>query len=149
MITIDQIKQLREETGLSVLECKKALEKSGGDIMSAKSLLREWGREVAEKKQAREAGEGMIECYVHTTGKVGVLVHMRCETDFVAKSNEFRNLAHDLALQVASMDPENVLSLLEQQYIKDSSKTIKNLIEEYIAKLGENIVVERFVRFQI
>lgn len=149
MISINKIKQLREETGISISECKKAMEEAGGDIGKAKSLLREWGKEVAEKKQAREVGEGLVECYVHTTGKIGVLVDVRCETDFVARSADFKSLCHELALQVASMEAEDVSELLKQPYIRDVGKTVKDLVSEQIAKLGENIVVKRFTRFEI
>ena len=149
MASIDQIKELREATGISVAECKKALEEAGGDMAKAKEWLRQRGKEVAEKKQDRETGEGLVTSYVHGTGKVGSLVAVRCETDFVARSEDFQNLCHELALQAASMEAENVEDLLAQEYIKDSSKTIKELIEEGVAKLGENIVVERFARFRI
>src|SRR3989338_9163585 len=102
-ISIDQIKQLREETGLSVGECKKALEKAQGDMARAKELLKEWGTHTAEKKQERQTTEGLIESYVHSNGKIGVLVEVRCETDFVSKTDDFKNLCHELALQIVSM----------------------------------------------
>jgi elongation factor Ts len=149
MVTIEQIKQLREETGISISECKKALEQTTGDFEKAKALLREWGKEVANKKQSREAGQGLIESYVHQTGKVGVLIDLRCETDFVAKADDFKALAKELAMQVASMDPESVEELLTQTYIRDSGKTIQDIVQQTIAKLGENIVVKAFSRFQI
>lgn len=146
--TIEEIKQLREETGMSISECKKALEQ-GGSMEKAKELLKAKGAEIAKKKQARAAGQGLIEAYVHPTGKTGVLLDLRCETDFVARSQDFKNFAHELALQIAAMDPEDPKNLLEQEYIRDPSKTIQNLLEEYIGKLGENIVIKEFVRFQI
>ncbi|OHA65079.1 MAG: translation elongation factor Ts [Candidatus Wildermuthbacteria bacterium RIFCSPLOWO2_01_FULL_48_29] len=149
MATINQIKELREVTGISISECKKALEQARGDMEKAKTLLKEWGREVAEKKQARQVGEGLIVSYVHGNGKIGSLVAVKCETDFVARSEDFKNLCHELALQVVSLEAESVEDLLAQQYIRDSSKTVKDLIGEYIAKLGENVVVEKFTRFQI
>jgi len=149
MATIDQIKELREATGISVSECKKALEQAAGDMEKAKVFLREWGREVAEKKKERAVGQGLIVSYVHGNGKVGSLVAVKCETDFVARSEDFKNLCHELALQVASLEAESVEDFLAQQYIRDSSKTIKDLIGEYIARLGENIAVEKFTRFQI
>jgi elongation factor Ts len=148
-MSIELLKELRERTGISISECKKALEEAGNDIEKAKDLLKKWGKEVAEKKGSRDVGEGLVVSYVHTTGKVGSLVAVKCETDFVAKGEDFQNLCHELALQVASMDAVSVDDLLGQEYIKDSSKTIKDLIAEVIAKLGENIVVEKFVRFQI
>ena len=149
MVSIDLIKQLREETGISVGECKKVLEQAKGDMAKAKELLRAWGKEVASRKQKREAKEGMVEAYVHTNGKIGAMVAVRCETDFVSRSADFKNLCHELALQVVSMDPTDVSSLLDQQYVRESSRTIRNLTEEMIAKLGENIVVERFIRFEL
>ncbi|MBI2098543.1 MAG: translation elongation factor Ts [Candidatus Wildermuthbacteria bacterium] len=149
MATINQIKELREVTGISISECKKALEQAGGNMEKAKTLLKQWGREVAEKKQTRQVGEGLVVSYVHGNGKIGSLVAVKCETDFVARSEDFKNLCHELALQVASLEAESVENLLAQQYIRDSSKTVKDLIGEYIAKLGENVVVEKFTRFQI
>ncbi len=149
MVMIDQIKELREVTGISILECKKALRESGGDMEKAKTLLRQWGKEVAEKKQERPAGEGLVASYVHNTGKVGSLVIVKCETDFVARSDDFKYLSHELALQAASLEAENVDDFLAQQYIRDPSRTVKDVVGEYIAKLGENIVVEKFVRFSL
>lgn len=149
MVDIDQIKELRERTGISIVECKKALQESGGDMEKAKTLLREWGKEVAEKKQERLVGEGLVTSYVHGTGKVGSLVVVKCETDFVARSDDYKNLCHELALQVASLEAENVDDLLAQQYIRDPSKTVRDIVEEYIVKLGENIVVEKFARFSL
>ena len=147
--SLQQIKELRERTGISIIECQKALQEADGDTEKARALLREWGKEVAAKKQAREVGEGVVDSYIHATGKVGVLIDVGCETDFVAKSADFKNLVHELAMQIASMNPENVEELLDQSYIKDSSKSIKDLLTEVIAKIGENIVVQRFERFEI
>ena len=149
MVSIDQIKELREQTGISISECRKALTESDGDIDKARILLKEWGKDVAQKKQAREVDEGLIDAYLHTNGKVGVLIDVGCETDFVAKTDDFKSLVHEFAMQVASMKPEDVPELLEQQYIKDSSKTIQDLLGETVAKLGENIVIQRFTRFEI
>ena len=149
MVAVDQIKQLREQTGISISECKKALAEADGDMEKAKTLLREWGKEIAAQKGAREVGEGLVDAYLHPTGKIGVLIDVRCESDFVAKSDDFKALVHELAMQVASMDAEDVPTLLKQEYIKDSAKTIQELQEEVIAKLGENIVIERFTRFEI
>ena len=149
MATLEQIKELREQTGISISECKKALEQAEGDIEKAKAVLRKWGKEVASKKQAREVMAGLVSSYVHGTGKIGSLVAVKCETDFVARSQDFKDLCHELALQVASLDAESVDDLLSQQYIKDSSKTVKDVMEEYVAKLGENIVVEKFARFSL
>jgi elongation factor Ts len=148
MISIEQIKNLRQETRVSVSECKKALEQAKGDSEKAKEILRKWGKELAGKKSERKAGVGIIEAYVHPDKRIGAMVELRCETDFVAKSKDFQDLAHELCLQIAAMDPEDE-SLLSQSWIKDDSKTIKNLIEEYVAKIGENIVVKRFERYEI
>lgn len=148
MVTIDKIKQLREETGVSVIECKKALTEAKGDIDKAKEILKKRGRELAQQKKDRATGQGIIESYIHANKKVGVLLEMNCETDFVAKSPDFQNLAHELCLQIAGMDDEET-PLLSQPWIKDETKTVKELVDEYIAKLGENITVKRFVRYQI
>lgn len=148
MIPIDQIKHLREDTGVSIIECKKALEKAKGNIEKAKEILRKWGQDFAIKKAGREAGQGKIEIYVHPNGKIGVMVELRCETDFVASCEEFRKLSHELCLQIAAMNPADAISLLAQPWIRDESKAIKDLIDECIAKIGENIVIKRFVRYE-
>lgn len=149
MVTLEQIKQLREETNLPIVDCKNALEEAKGDLEKARKLLQDRGVQIAKKKQAREVGEGLIETYLHPTGKVGALLDVRCETDFVARSNDFKNLCHELALQVASMNPETIEELQKQPYIRDPSRTMKDVITEAIAKLGENIIVKRFSRFEI
>ncbi len=148
MVNIDQIKQLREETLVSISECKKALEETGGDFEKAKEILRKWGKELAGKKAERDVLLGIVESYIHPNKKVGAMVELCCETDFVARSEDFKELAHELCLQITAMDPEED-SLLSQPWVKDETKTIKDLINEYIAKLGENIVVKKFVRFNI
>ncbi|MDP3982101.1 MAG: translation elongation factor Ts [bacterium] len=149
MSLIEQIKELREATGISLAQCKKALEQSRGDIEKARGLLREWGVSVAAKKEGREAGEGIIHAYVHQTGKVGVLVDVRCETDFVTRSEDFHALCHEVALQIAAMNPQDTQELLSQPYIKESSRTVKDLLTDTIAKVGENITVYRFSRFEV
>jgi elongation factor Ts len=149
MASIDLIKELRGLTGISISECKKALEEAGDDIEQAKKLLKEWGKEVAAKKSDREVGEGLVVSYIHSTGKIGSMVAVRCETDFVARSDDFKSLCHELALQVASMPAENVDELLGQTYIKDPGKTVKDVVGEVIAKLGENIIVDTFARFTV
>ena len=194
MVSIDQIKKLRTETGISLAECRKALEESGGDIALAKEILRKRGAELAEKKAVRETKEGIVESYIHPNKKIGVLLDIHCESDFVAKSEEFQKLAHEICLQIASMNPlflkksevpekflagerkiyqeqlkdsgkpqkitneilegklekyKEEISLLSQLWIRDETKSIKDLIDEYIAKTGENIVIRRFVRYQI
>ncbi|OHA69207.1 MAG: translation elongation factor Ts [Candidatus Wildermuthbacteria bacterium RIFCSPHIGHO2_02_FULL_48_16] len=148
-ITLEQIKQLREETNLPIVDCKKALEEAKGNLEEARKLLESRGVQIAEKKQTREVGEGLIETYLHPNGKVGALLDVRCETDFVAKSQDFRNLCHELALQVASMNPDTVEELEKQPYIRDPAKTVKDIITNAVAKLGENIIVKRFSRFEI
>jgi len=147
MISIDQIRQLRQETSVSISECKKALEKAKGDFDKAKEILRKWGRELAGKKSGREAGLGIIESYIHPDKRIGAMIELRCETDFVAKSKYFKELAHELCLQISAMDPEED-SLLSQSWVKDETKTIRELIDEYVAKLGENIIVKRFIRYE-
>lgn len=146
MVSIDKIKQLREETEVSIGECKKALEMAGGDFEKAKKILKEWGKELAQKKKSRVTNQGIVDCYIHPNKKMGVLLELNCETDFVAKSPDFQNLAHELCLQIAGFPEENV-SLLEQPWIKDESKKIKELVEDCIAKIGENITVKRFVKY--
>jgi len=148
MADINKIKQLREETGVSIGECQKALEEAGGDFEKAKDVLKKWGKEVAQKKAARETTQGIIDCYLHPNRKVGALLELGCETDFVAKSKDFHDLAHELCLQIAAMG-EDEIPLLEQPWIKDASRTIEDLIEGYVAKLGENIVVKKFVKYSI
>lgn len=148
-ITTDQIKQLREETNAPVMECKMALKDANGDPAKARQILREKGLERAEKKASRETNSGWIESYTHNGGKVGILVEVFCETDFVAKNELFQNLCHELALQIAAMNPELVEALLAQPWIRDESKTIEELVKETIGKLGENIKVSRFIRFEL
>ena len=147
MIKIDQVKQLREETGVSVSECKKALEEAKGDLKAAKDLLKKWGKDLASKKISRETSQGIIENYIHPNKRIGVLLELDCETDFVAKSKDFKTLAHELCLQIAAVRDE--VPLLEQSWIKDPSKTIKDLVGEYVAKIGENITIKKFERYEI
>jgi elongation factor Ts len=194
MVSIEQIKQLREETGVSPTEIKKALEQTNGNAQKAKELLRVWGKTVLSKKTSRETKAGLIETYLHPNAKTGVLLDIRCESDFVAKSPEFKNLAHEICLQIAAMKPlfiseadipeefldgetkiyegqikdsgkpekivkqilegklkkyKDEISLLSQLWIKDDSKTIKNLVEDAVAKVGENIEIKKFARFEI
>ena len=148
MVSINQIKQLRQETSVSIIECKKALEEAEGDVEKAKKILRKRGQEFAEKKVDRGAKTGIIESYIHQNKKIGVLLDIRCETDFVAKSADFQNLAHEICLQIAAVRSEEI-PLLSQPWIKDEAKTIKDLINEYITKTGENIVIKKFTRYEI
>jgi len=145
---MEKIKQLREKTGAGVMDAKKALEESGGDMKKAEEIIAAKGIVKAEKKADREVKSGLVYGYTHQ-GRVGVLVEVSCETDFVAKNPEFETLCKEVALQVASMEPKDVEELLEQDYIRDGSKKIKDLVTSLIGKIGENIQVRRFVRFEL
>jgi len=192
--TIEKIKQLREETAAGMMDVKRALEESEGDVEGARRVLRERGQAIAAKKSARETHEGLIESYIHFNGRLGVLIEVNCETDFVARTPEFKEFARNVALHVASMNPLAVSeegipqealneersiaqkqaadsgkpgniqdkivegrvnkfvkerALLTQDYVKDPDKTVGGLLQETIQKLGENIVVRRFVRYEL
>jgi len=194
MTNIDKIKQLRQETGIGFLECQKALEETNQDVEKAKSILREKGKQISESKSLRETKQGIVESYLHPGSKVGVLIEICCESDFVAKSPDFKKLAHEICLQITAMKPlflstdeiseefldgekkiyqkqfgdsgkpqemidkiiegklskyKKEVSLLDQLWVKDDTKTIKDLIVEYTSKLGENITLKRFVRYEI
>ncbi len=149
MVNTDLIKDLREKTEMSIGEIKKALEEAGNDVKKALELLKKQGVKIAEKRAERSTGEGVIEAYIHGDHKLGVLIDLRSETDFVAKNEQFRRLAHDIAMQVVSMDPKDVDELLSQPFIKNQDLTVDELIKEYIGKLGEKIKVEKFVRFSL
>ena len=145
----DEVKRLREETGAGVMDCKRALEESKGDFENAKALIKERGLAKAQKKSDREAKEGIVEAYVHAGGRIGAMVEVSSETDFVARNPEFRELAKELAMQVAAMDPKDLEDLLEQAYIRDASKTIGELVTGVAATTGENVRVRRFKRFEL
>lgn len=147
-ISLDFLKKLREETAAGVSDCRQALEDAGGDYQKAKKLLMERGLEKAGKKEGKETSQGIVEAYVHQ-GKVGVLVELRCETDFVARTDEFRSLAHEICLQVCSMNPKNVTELLKEPYIRDPNVTIADLVKHTVAKVGENITLSRFTRIAL
>ena len=194
MVSAKQVQQLREMTNCGMMECKKALEEADGNLEKAGEILRKSGAAKAVKKSIRSAEEGIVESYIHAGGKVGVLLKLNCETDFVAKNELFQQLAHDLALHIAGMNPLYIsmddipedtqknerriygeqfsgsgkpqeivdkiiegkmqsyaaeIALLEQSFVKDQDKKIKDMINEYIAKLGENIKVGGFVRYEI
>ncbi|MGI6318371.1 MAG: translation elongation factor Ts [Firmicutes bacterium] len=194
MISAEMVKELRALTGVGMMDCKKALIEAGGDIEKAKELLREKGLSVAAKRAGRIAAQGVIESYIHLGGKVGVLVEVNCETDFVARNEDFRAFVKDICLQVAATNPsylkreevppeviekekeiltkqalaegkpekivEKIVTgrmekfytencLLDQEFIKDQDKTIKDLLTELIGKIGENIVIRRFVRYEM
>lgn len=148
-ISLDQLKKLREETSAGVSDCRQALEDANGNFEKAKKLLIERGVKKASEKEGKETKAGIIESYVHANGKVGVLVELTCETDFVARNDEFRKLAHELCLQIASMNPKNVTELIKSPYIRDIKMTIGDLIKMAVAKVGENITVSRFSRLAL
>lgn len=143
------IKQLRDESQASVSDVKKALDEAKGNIEKARELLKKRGFETAAKKGERATEQGVIESYVHGNGRIGVLVELLCETDFVARTDEFKHLAHEIALQVSAMAPVDVDALLKQDSIRDSSKKIEDMVKETIAKMGENIRIARFNRFEL
>ncbi|MFA5355699.1 MAG: elongation factor Ts [Candidatus Paceibacterota bacterium] len=194
MADLEKVKQLREETAVSLGECRKALEESAGDLGKAKDILRKMGRSLAEKRVSRDAKSGIIYSYLHSNNKVGVMIELRCESDFVANSSDFRNLAHEISLQIAAMNPKFIApeditekdlekekeiyedqlkssgkpkemigkimegkinkykeenSLMTQAWVKDDTKTIKDLFDETVAKIGEKIKVSKFVRYEI
>ena len=164
-ITTEQIKALREETGAGVMDAKRALEAANGDPAKAKAILREQGMAAAAKRSERETSNGVVEAYIHGGGRVGVLVEVNCETDFVANTEDFRALAKNVAMQIAAMSPALVskddpdrakhegsdeeVCLMSQPFIRDSSRTIEQLVQDAVAKTGENIRVRRFTRFEL
>lgn len=146
---IELLKKLRNETQVSIADCRRALEETDNNYEKAKDWLRHHGIEKAEKKSERETSQGVIDCYIHQNGRVGAMVEILCETDFVARTEEFKKLAREIAMQVAAMNPKDVDTLLKQEYIRDSSKTIESLIKESIAKIGENIKINKFSRIEL
>ncbi|SFR01649.1 translation elongation factor Ts [Desulfoscipio geothermicus] len=193
-VTAAMVKELREKTGAGMMDCKKALKETEGDMEKAVDYLREKGLSAAAKKAGRVTAEGLVDSYIHAGGKIGVLIEVNCETDFVAKTGEFKELVRDIAMQVAAARPEYVsreevpehvvakerdilaaqaanegkpekiiqkmvegrlekfykeICLLEQPFIKDTDKTVKQLVTEKIAKIGENISIRRFVRYEL
>lgn len=148
-VNVAQIKKLRQETGASIADCRRALEETNAKYDKAIEWLKQHGIEKAGKKADRETAQGLVESYIHQNGKVGVLLTILCETDFVARTDDFKHLAHEVAMQVAAMNPKDVDTLLKQEYIRDGSQTIESLVKQAIAKLGENIVVKEFKRLEI
>ncbi len=163
-VTAQQIRDLRNQTGAGVMDCKQALEASGGDPEKAAEALREKGLAQAARRADRDTNQGLIESYVHTGGRVGALVELGCESDFVARTPEFRALAHDIAMQVAAMSPAYLdegdieegddrspaqVSLLRQPFIKDNSSSVGEVVQELAAKMGENVRVLRFSRLAL
>jgi elongation factor Ts len=169
--TTDDIKRLREETSCGVIDCKKALEEAKGDFTKAKELLRKRGLEMAAKKSDRLAREGRVEAYIHTGNKIGVVVEVNCETDFVARSEDFCRFTRDVAIHIAASNPKYVKKedvpapslakeadkeayikahcLLSQAFVKDPAKSIQDLLNELVAKISENIIISRFVRYKV
>jgi len=148
-ITLEQIKKLRNFTGAGVMDCRRALEESGGDWEKAKQWLRKKGAEIAQNKADKTTKAGIVEAYIHTDGRLGALVKIVCETDFVARGEVFKKLAKELAMQVAAMAPANINDLLEQEYIRDPKIKIKDLVAEAVGKVKENVKIEQIVRIEI
>ena len=144
-----EVQRLRAETNAGVMDCKRALEDADGDYAKAKGLLKQRGLAAVAKKSGREAKEGVVASYIHAGGRKGALVEIASETDFVARSPEFQKLAQEVAMQVAAMSPKTVDELLAQAYIRDSSKTIKDLVTTLAASVGENVSVRRIQRVAI
>lgn len=147
-VDVNLIKQLREETGAGIADCKVALSEADGDMKKAKEILHQKGLDKAGAKSDREVSAGVVETYSHG-GRVGVLVELLCETDFVAKTEDFKTLAHEIALQIASMNPSNEEELIAQEYVRDPSQKIGDLVKAAIAKLGENIKIGKFARIAL
>jgi len=147
-MTADDIKNLREKTGAGVMDIKRALEEAGGDTDKAMQMIRDKGLVKAEKKAERTTNAGLIFAYIHNN-RIGVLLDIRCETDFVAKTEDFRGLAHDIAMHIVAMSPESVEALYAEPFIKDQAIIVENLVKGVIAKLGENIRVEKFCRYAL
>lgn len=163
-ISTEMVKELRVQSGAGIMECRNTLLEVEGDVAKALQILKEKGLLKAEKKAERATPQGLIEAYIHTGGRIGAMVEVNCETDFVARTGEFKELAHSLAMQVAALSPQFIVKeevpegadiepqsacLLLQPYIKDPGKTVRDIIVETIAKVGENIKVSRFARFEL
>jgi len=163
-ISVESVKALRDLTGAGIMDSKNALVESNGDIAKAEQILRDKGVASAMKKSSRATNQGLVESYIHSGGRIGAIVETNCETDFVARTDDFKALAHDIAMQVAAMDPKYLdasdipegeevnpeqVCLLQQAFIKDNSKTVQDLVNETVAKLGENVKVRRFSRFAL
>ena len=163
-ISVDSIKALRDRTGAGIMDCKRALQSADGDLDRAEELLKQQGIASASKKASRETNQGIVDSYIHSGGRIGAMVELNCETDFVARTDDFRTLAHDLAMQVAAMAPVYLNSddipsgadgnsqescLMLQPFIKDPTMTVQDLVNETVGKLGENVRVRRFSRFSL
>lgn len=163
-VSVDSIKALRARTGAGIMDCKRALQETDGDLDRAEEALRRQGIVAASKKASRETNQGLVDSYIHSGGRIGAIVEVNCETDFVARTDDFRVLAHDLAMQVAAMAPAYLdtadipegedgnpqeACLMQQPYIKDPTKTVQELVNEVVGKVGENVKVRRFSRFSL
>ena len=148
-ISAADIKRLREETSCGIIDCKKALDQAQGDFAKAKDLLRQRGLEMAAKKSDRVAKEGRDESYIHNGNKIAVVVEVNCETDFVARNEDFIKFTKELAMHIAAMNPENVEALLAQPFVREASKSIKDMLNDLVAMIGENIVIGRFARYKV
>lgn len=163
-VSAAEVKELREKTGAGVMACRNALLEANGDMDSAVEILRQRGLAQAKKRANRVASQGLVETYVHAGGRIGAMVEVNCETDFVARTDQFKGLAHDLAMQVAAIAPTYVSSeeippdvegdpkescLLLQPFIRDPDRTVQDIVDETMAQVGENIVVRRFARFEL
>jgi elongation factor Ts len=163
-ITTADIKELREMCGAGIMECRHALVEAGGDKQKAAEILKERGCLKAAKKAERVTEQGLVECYIHTGGRIGAMVELNCETDFVARTDVFKQAAHDIAMQIAAMNPQYITSeevpegieleaetacLLSQPFIKDPTRLVKDIIVDVISRTGENVRIGRFVRFEI
>ncbi|MEX1022239.1 MAG: elongation factor Ts [Dehalococcoidia bacterium] len=164
MVSTEDVKRLREESGAGVMDAKRALEDAGGDFGKAREILREKGIAAAAKRSERATGQGVVEAYIHGQGRIGSMVELQCETDFVARTDAFKQLAKDVAMQVAAMSPAALTpeevpadaagapeenALMTQAFIRDGSKTIADLVQETMAQTGENIRIARFSRFEL
>jgi len=163
VVTVESIKALRDKTGAGIMDSKRALEESQGDVEKAQAILKEKGIALASKKASRETNEGLVESYIHSGGRVGALVELNCETDFVARTEDMKSLAHNVAMQIAAMSPKYVgedqvpqeegpleeICLLKQPFIRDSELTVQDVVNETIAKVGENVRIRRFSRFSL
>ncbi len=148
-ITTNQIKELRDLTGVSVMQCKKALEETNGNIEQAKIILRKESKLTADKKKDKTLNSGTVVAYIHNEGAIGAMFELNCETDFVARNDDFKSLARNIAMHIAAMDPENLEELLNQQFIKNQEVTIKDLLDEAMQKFGEKMAIGRFARFSV
>ena len=163
-VSTEAVKELRQQTGAGVMECKRALEEVDGDLERAAEILRQRGLALASARAHRRTAQGLVECYIHAGGRIGAMLELNCETDFVARTDTFKALAHELAMQVAAMGPlsistddlppgaegdPNEMCLLLQPYVRDPSRTVQELISEAIAQTKENIQVRRFARFEL